>query len=108
VDNEQPQLDKEGRASVIIGGREIYKWKQTLDEVIMSIPKPPNVPGNAIICNISPKHLVVGIKGNDRNYIDEGLGGSVVVRIRQNITSNSVSKSSMNTHIHSFIHYTGR
>lgn len=46
------------------GGRLIYEWDQTLTEVNMYIPVPPDMKAKEILCDISRQHLSFGRKGN--------------------------------------------
>ena len=63
--------------SVSYAGRLIYTWEQTLDEVHLYIPIPPNLPSKALDISFTPTHLRVGVRGN-HPYLDEALGGVVV------------------------------
>jgi hypothetical protein len=46
------------------GGRTIYEWEQDIEQVDMWITPPPGVTAKMIACNITDRHLTLGIKGN--------------------------------------------
>eukprot|EP00878_Enallax_costatus_P007672 GHUV01008032.1.p1 GENE.GHUV01008032.1~~GHUV01008032.1.p1 ORF type:complete len:161 (+),score=40.95 GHUV01008032.1:319-801(+) len=45
-------------------GRLIYEWDQTLTEVNMYIPVPPDMKAKEIFCDTTKQHLKFGRKGN--------------------------------------------
>jgi hypothetical protein len=56
------------------GNQKIYEWEQSLEEVTVYIDAPPlpqESPASYITINIQPNRLQVGLKGNDRFFIDE-------------------------------------
>ncbi len=46
------------------GGRTIYEWTQTLDEVVVTFNPPEGVTAKALAITIAPTKLTVGMKGN--------------------------------------------
>lgn len=76
------------RVSVSLGGREIYQWEQTLDEVNIYVPQPAGVPAKAIGCELEVAHIRLGINlksPSPQVYFDEDLGGPISVRARASI-----------------------
>ena len=67
----------DGRYVFECGGRKIYEWEQTLEEVSMYINAPPGIEAHQIECNISTARLKIGRKGSDRFFIDEATFGKV-------------------------------
>ncbi|KAL3801063.1 hypothetical protein HJC23_002356 [Cyclotella cryptica] len=65
-------------------GQKIYEWEQSLEEVTIYIDAPPQLPtelaATYIIVNINPNRLQVGLKGNDRFFIDEDTFDKVKVK----------------------------
>ncbi len=62
----------DGRYIFECGGKKIYEWEQSLEEVTIYIDAPPHVPSAAnIVVNILPTRLQVGLKDHDRFFIDE-------------------------------------
>eukprot|EP00193_Tetraselmis_chui_P022184 CAMPEP_0177778854 /NCGR_PEP_ID=MMETSP0491_2-20121128/16205_1 /TAXON_ID=63592 /ORGANISM="Tetraselmis chuii, Strain PLY429" /LENGTH=157 /DNA_ID=CAMNT_0019298213 /DNA_START=107 /DNA_END=580 /DNA_ORIENTATION=+ len=57
-------------------GRVVYEWDQTLSEINIYVEVPPGVRGKMIYCDISRKHLRLGITPNPP-YLDLGLFGLV-------------------------------
>lgn len=53
----------------------IYEWEQTLSEVILYIPAPPE--GSSIVCTIAANHLQLGLRGHNRLFLDEDTAGAV-------------------------------
>lgn len=51
-------------------GQTIYEWEQTIDEVSVFVTPPPGIKAKMIDCRITPNKLTLGIKGNDRYYLD--------------------------------------
>lgn len=45
-------------------GRLIYEWDQTLTEINMYIPVPPDMRAKEISCDISKQHIKLGREGN--------------------------------------------
>jgi len=70
-----PKPAAKGPIPVSVNGREIYRWEQTLDEVLIYVPRPPSVPAKAIDCRVTSGRLYLAIRGSDKAYIDEPLGG---------------------------------
>jgi hypothetical protein len=66
-----------GQRAFLYDGREVYRWHQTLGEVVIATTVPPGVRGKMIDCTVTATHLRLGLKGN-RPFIDEALGGTVV------------------------------
>lgn len=68
-------------------GQEIYEWEQSLSDVTLYIPTPPNAVNAAdqLDCRIEPQHLQVGIRGHvdklgrPQYFIDEDTAGTVEV-----------------------------
>ncbi len=52
------------RHSFVHGGRTVYEWDQTLTEVNMYVPVPPDLRAKEILCNITQQHLTFGRTGN--------------------------------------------
>ena len=70
--------DKTGRYVFSHGGRKVYEWEQTLDDVTIYIDTPfPNLSASDFLCNISPTHLQLGLRKHDRLFLDEDFGGKV-------------------------------
>jgi CS domain len=49
----------------------VYEWEQSLDEVNMYIPSPPQTRAAEFHITIASKRLSVGLRGHDRLFIDE-------------------------------------
>lgn len=45
-------------------GRTVYEWDQTLTEVNMYIPVPPDLRAKEIFCDVTKQHLKFGRHGN--------------------------------------------
>jgi len=75
VPGSAPANRKKGPVAVVVQGKEVYRWEQNLDEVLIYVPRPPGVPAKAIDCRVTATRLYLAIRGNDRAYIDEELGG---------------------------------
>lgn len=58
------KLNPEKRHAFVHNGQKVFEWDQTLDEINMYIPLPPNVPTKLFYSKIQSKHVEVGIKGN--------------------------------------------
>ncbi|CAI5529061.1 unnamed protein product, partial [Closterium sp. Naga37s-1] len=54
----------------------VYEWDQTVDEIEIFVPLPEGVPAKLFTCQISQRHVTVGIKGNPP-YLDHDLAGTV-------------------------------
>lgn len=52
------------RHQFVHGGRVIYEWDQTLAEVNMYVPVPPDMRAKEIFCDITKGHLTFGRQGN--------------------------------------------
>lgn len=63
-------------------GHAVYEWEQSLNEVTLYIPTPPQQIRQAhdIVCHIHPQSLQVGVRNNDRYFIDECTAGTVDVK----------------------------
>jgi hypothetical protein len=63
--------------------QKIYEWEQSLEEVTLYIDAPPlpaHSPASYIIVNIKADRLQVGLKGNDRFFIDENMFDKVKIK----------------------------
>jgi len=58
-------------------GRCVYEWEQSLSEVILYIPAPPN--GQKIACKIEPNRLRVGLVNFEPPFLEQETGGTVDV-----------------------------
>jgi len=54
----------------------IYEWEQTLSEVILYVPAPPEEV-SSIVCTIAANHLQLGLRGHNRLFLDEDTAGAV-------------------------------
>lgn len=68
---------EEGRYIFECNGRKVYEWEQSLEEVNIYIDAPPNTSASALVCNILPSRLQLGLRGSDRFFIDEATYGKV-------------------------------
>lgn len=57
-------------------GKPIYEFEQSLSEVILYVPTPPQNSGT-IVCNISANKLQLGLKGAAQNFLDESTFAAV-------------------------------
>lgn len=57
-------------------GRTVYEWDQTLTEVNMYIPVPPDLRAKEIFCDITKQHLKFGRHGNPPFMDVRGGGGT--------------------------------
>lgn len=64
-----------GRYTFSYNNQKVYEWEQSLEEVIIYIDSPPELPkkhtASYILVDILPNRLRVGLKGGDRKFIDE-------------------------------------
>ena len=60
------------RKRVCHGGRAIYEWEQSLDELLIVVTLPPSLPARLLSVAIQAAHVAVGIRGNPP-YLDEPL-----------------------------------
>lgn len=72
-------MTKSNRIPYTYEGRVIYEWEQSLDEVTLYLSPPHGVTAKHLHVEITPHHLVIGLKGSDSPFIDEDTGGSVKV-----------------------------
>eukprot|EP01041_Mallomonas_annulata_P002025 gene2025-3936_t len=70
------QKGKDGRLRFEYGGRTIFEWEQSLEEVNIYIDLPPGATRDLLNIIITHRHLTVGLKGAPP-YIDENTGGPV-------------------------------
>ncbi|KAF8066236.1 BOB1 [Scenedesmus sp. PABB004] len=52
------------RHAVVAQGRTVYEWEQSLAEVAVYVPVPPDVRAREIFCDVEQQHLRFGRKGN--------------------------------------------
>mmetsp|Transcript_8616 Transcript_8616/g.18661 ORF Transcript_8616/g.18661 Transcript_8616/m.18661 type:complete len:244 (+) Transcript_8616:89-820(+) len=70
----------EARFILKYGDRSIYEWEQTLHEVTLFIPTPPLPDATALVCEILPRRLRVGLRRNAGQYfLNQATGGVVDV-----------------------------
>ncbi len=50
-----------------------YTWSQTLSEVTVTIPVAAGTRGRDVNCKITPTRLVVGLKGQEKPFIEVAL-----------------------------------
>ena len=62
--------NRQHRFSFCVGAREIYQWEQSLDEVTIYIPKPPE---GRIRCQIDANQLILGVVGVSEDFIAENF-----------------------------------
>jgi CS domain len=55
-------------------GSTVYDFEQSLSEVILYIAAPPQ---NPVVCNISPNHVQLGLKGGSQFFLDEDTFATV-------------------------------
>ncbi|XP_006848216.2 nudC domain-containing protein 2 [Amborella trichopoda] len=72
------KLAPEKRHSFVHRGQKVFEWDQTLEEVNIYISLPQGVPTKLFFCNVQPKHLEVGIKGNPP-YLNHDVASPVKV-----------------------------
>ena len=60
------------RKRVCHGGRPIYEWEQSLDELLIVITPPSSLPARLLSVVIQPTRVTVGVRGNPA-YLDEPL-----------------------------------
>ena len=66
---------KEKRLECRHGGRLLYEWDQSLDEVNMYLDPPTDTGAAHILVCISSAHLRVGVRGDPTALLDHDLGG---------------------------------
>ena len=74
-----PVGSEKGRHAFQHGGRTVYEWDQSIDEVNLWITPPPGVTAKLMDIDIKHAHLRVGIKGNPP-FLNEDTGGEVIVK----------------------------
>ena len=52
------------RRKFVSGGREVYEWDQSLDEVNVYITPPAGVTASMLDCTITAHRIKLGLKGN--------------------------------------------
>lgn len=62
-----------------LNGKTVYEWEQTLDEVILYIPAPPNCKASSLAITIQPRLVTVGLR-NEPPFLDEPTFDLVDVR----------------------------
>jgi len=60
-----------GRYVYSCNGRKIYEWEQSLEEVNLYIDAPPGKRAADFEISIQSRRVKIGLKGNDRLFIDE-------------------------------------
>jgi hypothetical protein len=61
-------------------GKLIYSWDQDIEQVNIFITPPPNITAKMIEINyINNNHIQIGIKNSSQLFIDEDLGGQIIV-----------------------------
>jgi hypothetical protein len=65
-----PSLFQALYSKVIVAGRLVYEWDQSLDEVNIYIDPPPGLTASQFDIDIKSDHLMVGIKGNAERYLN--------------------------------------
>lgn len=68
-----------GRQKFEYNGRVVYELDQTLEEIRIYITPPPNMTAKQIQCDITSKHLALGLKGSEKPFIDEDFFSKVKV-----------------------------
>jgi hypothetical protein len=53
------------RLSYTHGGKVIYEWEQTLDEINIYVKPPPGVTAKMLSCEITSKSLTLGLASNE-------------------------------------------
>lgn len=61
------------RFSFQYNGMSVYEFEQSLVEVILYIPAPPQ----AVACNITANHIQLGLKGGSQYFLDEDTFSTV-------------------------------
>ena len=74
-----PQPSQPGRLVFAHGGRAIYEWEQSLEEVLVYIRPPAGVRAAQLACAIAPRRLTLGIKGLPP-FLDEPLAATCVAK----------------------------
>lgn len=63
------------------GGREVYTWEQSLEDVTVHVRLPLGVPASAVDCRITASaggHVRLGLRGAAAPYLDAHTGGPVI------------------------------
>lgn len=68
-----------GRLAFTHGGRVIYTWSQSLDEVLIFFEPPAGVPAAAFSIAITPARVSIGLKGAPP-FLDEALPAACVAK----------------------------
>ena len=74
-----PSPSKPGRLVFAHGGRAVYEWEQSLEEVLVYIRPPAGVRAAQLACAIAPRRLTLGIKGLPP-FLDEPLAATCVAK----------------------------
>ena len=74
-----PPPSRPGRLVFAHGGRAIYEWEQSLEEVLVYVRPPAGVRAAHLACTIAPRHLTLGIKGLPP-FLDEPLAAICVAK----------------------------
>lgn len=74
-----PSPSKPGRLVFAHGGRAVYEWEQSLEEVLVYVRPPAGVRAAHLACVIAPRHLTLGIKGLPP-FLDEPLAAICVAK----------------------------
>jgi len=61
---------------VMLAGRRVYEWSQTLEDVNLYIAPPPGVRARDLDVRISADRFTIGLKGN-APFLDEELASTV-------------------------------
>eukprot|EP00633_Aureoumbra_lagunensis_P008530 CAMPEP_0197322490 /NCGR_PEP_ID=MMETSP0891-20130614/69934_1 /TAXON_ID=44058 ORGANISM="Aureoumbra lagunensis, Strain CCMP1510" /NCGR_SAMPLE_ID=MMETSP0891 /ASSEMBLY_ACC=CAM_ASM_000534 /LENGTH=198 /DNA_ID=CAMNT_0042814913 /DNA_START=26 /DNA_END=622 /DNA_ORIENTATION=+ len=68
---------EKGRYEFRHDGRLIYEWDQSLDEVNIYVKPPPGIAADMIECEIKPRRIRLGLRGNPP-FLDEETFGFIV------------------------------
>ena len=74
-----PPPSRPGRHVFSHGGRAIYEWEQSLDEVLVYVRPPPGVRAAHLECSIKPAQLTLGLKGAPP-FLDAPLAAACVAK----------------------------
>ena len=70
--------EETGRYVFEYGGRKVYEWEQTLDDMTIYVEAPSlSLSASALVCEIRPSRLRLGLRGHDRFFLDEPTGSKV-------------------------------